>query len=73
MTKSEHDTATTEFTPSDPPSMARAQAEPAKHGCENIVLSGNTFGECVMINVGSSNCTGASKQTVLASRIDRNF
>ncbi|KIK32286.1 hypothetical protein CY34DRAFT_814350 [Suillus luteus UH-Slu-Lm8-n1] len=72
MTRSEHDsTATAEFTPSEPPVMK--QAEPVKHGRENIVLSSNTFGECVMINVGSQNCTGAIKQTVLASRNDRNF
>ncbi|KAG1771547.1 hypothetical protein EDD22DRAFT_842778 [Suillus occidentalis] len=72
MTRSEHDsTATAEFMPSEPPSMK--QAEPVKLGRENIVLSGNTFGECVMINIGSQNCTGAIKQTVLASRSDRNF
>ncbi|KAG2144355.1 hypothetical protein DEU56DRAFT_754399 [Suillus clintonianus] len=35
---------TTEPTPLQPPSAR--QAEPAKHGQESIVLSGNTFGEC---------------------------
>jgi hypothetical protein len=69
MTRSEHDsTATAEFTPSEPPSMK--QAEPVKLGRENIVLSGNTFGECVMINIGSQNCTGASRSL---SSSERNF
>ncbi|KAG1850884.1 hypothetical protein F4604DRAFT_1686987 [Suillus subluteus] len=54
-------------TPLQPPSAR--QTEPAEHGCESIVLSGNTFGECVMINVGSPDCTGAIKQTALASQI----
>lgn len=70
MTKSEHDTstATAEFTPSgsEPPSMT--QAEPVKHGLENIVLSGNTFGECAMVNVGSQNCTGASRSLSSSER-----
>lgn len=44
------------------------QPEPTEHGCESIVLSGNTFGECVMINVGSPNCTGASKSMSLSER-----
>ncbi|KAG1850907.1 hypothetical protein F4604DRAFT_1934266 [Suillus subluteus] len=68
--KLEHVTATAEPTPLKPPPAT--QAEPAEHGRESIVLSGNTFGECVMINVGSPNCTGAVKQTALASQIDRN-
>ncbi|KAG1850880.1 hypothetical protein F4604DRAFT_73135 [Suillus subluteus] len=70
VTKLEHVTATAEPTPLEPPPAT--QAEPTEHGRESIVLSGNTFGECVMINVGSPNCTGAVKQTALASRIDRN-
>ncbi|OAX34061.1 hypothetical protein K503DRAFT_774937 [Rhizopogon vinicolor AM-OR11-026] len=40
------------------------QPEPVELGRDSIVLSGNWFGECVMINVGSPNCTGALKQTV---------
>ncbi|KAG1836434.1 hypothetical protein F4604DRAFT_1692854 [Suillus subluteus] len=70
VTKLEHVKTTAEPTPLEPP-PAR-QAEPAEHCRESIVLSGNTFGECVMINVGSPNCTGAVKQTALASQIDRN-
>lgn len=54
VTKLEHVIATAEPTPLEPPSMT--QAEPMKHGCESIVLSGNKFGECVMINIGSPNC-----------------
>ncbi|KAG2137588.1 uncharacterized protein EDB93DRAFT_759180 [Suillus bovinus] len=64
VTKLEHVTATAEPTPLEPPSAM--QAEPT-HGHESIVLSGNTFGECVMINIGSPNCTGAVKQIALAS------
>jgi hypothetical protein len=59
VTKLEHVDATAEPTPLEPPSVT--QAEPTEHGPESIVLSGNTFGECVMINVGSPNCTGAGK------------
>ncbi|KAG2123443.1 uncharacterized protein EDB93DRAFT_616131 [Suillus bovinus] len=64
-TKLEHVGMVAEPTPLDPPLVT--QPEPAAHGCESIVLSGNTFGECVMINIGSPNCTGAVKQTALAS------
>lgn len=63
VTKLEHVAATAEPTPFEPPPAT--QAEPAERGPESIVLSGNTFGECVMINVGSPNCTGAVKQTAL--------
>ncbi|KAG2042750.1 hypothetical protein BDR03DRAFT_944162 [Suillus americanus] len=70
VTKLEHVTTTAEPMPLEPPPTT--QAEPAEHGRESIVLSGNTFGQCVMINVGSPNCTGAVKQTALASQIDRN-
>ncbi|KAG1737203.1 hypothetical protein EDB19DRAFT_997112 [Suillus lakei] len=70
VTKLNHVTATAEHTPLEPPSAS--QAKPAEHGRESVVLSGNTFGECVMINVGSPNCTGAIKQTALVSQIDRN-
>jgi hypothetical protein len=59
-------TTTTEPTPLPPP-LAR-EAEPEEHGRESIVLSGNTFGECVMINVGSPDCTGASKLFGLSER-----
>ncbi|KAJ8594871.1 hypothetical protein M405DRAFT_434129 [Rhizopogon salebrosus TDB-379] len=41
------------------------QQEPVEYGRGDIVFSGNSFGECVMINVGSSNCIGAVKQTAL--------
>ncbi|KAG2042747.1 hypothetical protein BDR03DRAFT_944154 [Suillus americanus] len=64
ITKLNYVTTTAEPTPLQPPSAR--QAEPAEHGCESIVLSGNTFGECVMINVRSPDCTGAVKQTALA-------
>jgi hypothetical protein len=59
VTKLEHVAATAEPTPFEPPPAT--QAEPAERGPESIVLSGNTFGECVMINVGSPNCTGAGR------------
>ncbi|KAG3229922.1 hypothetical protein P692DRAFT_201782721 [Suillus brevipes Sb2] len=71
VTKVEHDSATAEFTPSEPPPMS--QAEPMKHDRESIVFNGNKFGECVMINIGSPNCNGAIKQTFLASQVDRNL
>ncbi|KAG1812902.1 uncharacterized protein BJ212DRAFT_1301371 [Suillus subaureus] len=66
VTKLNHVTTTAEPTPLQPPSAR--QTEPAEHGHETIVMSGNTFGECVMINVGSPDCTGAVKQTALASQ-----
>ncbi|KAG1737200.1 hypothetical protein EDB19DRAFT_2025761 [Suillus lakei] len=66
MTKLNHVTTNTEATPLQPPSAK--QAEPAEYGRENVVLSGNTFGECVMINIGPPDCTGAVKQTALASQ-----
>ncbi|KAG1812897.1 uncharacterized protein BJ212DRAFT_438593 [Suillus subaureus] len=71
VTKLNYVAPTAEPTPLSPPLVN--QPEPVEHGRESVVLSGNTFGECVMINVGSPNCTGAVKQTALASRIDRNI
>ncbi|OAX32932.1 hypothetical protein K503DRAFT_776161 [Rhizopogon vinicolor AM-OR11-026] len=55
-------TATTEPTLLQPPLMM--QPELVELGRDSIVLSGNSFGERIMINVGSPNCTGAIKQTV---------
>ncbi|OAX32930.1 hypothetical protein K503DRAFT_566878 [Rhizopogon vinicolor AM-OR11-026] len=58
VTKLNHVVApTTDPTPLQPP--LAMQLEPVELGRGNIVLSGNSFGECVMINVGSSNCTGS--------------
>ncbi|OAX34068.1 hypothetical protein K503DRAFT_473199 [Rhizopogon vinicolor AM-OR11-026] len=62
---------TTEPTLLQPP--LAMQPESVVHARDNIVLSGNSFGECVMINVGSPNCTGAIKQTVLASQVNRSI
>ncbi|OAX36382.1 hypothetical protein K503DRAFT_772588 [Rhizopogon vinicolor AM-OR11-026] len=63
VTKLDHVVAATkEPTLLQPP--LTMQPEPVELGRESIVLSGNSFGECVMINVGSPNCTGAIKQTV---------
>ncbi|KAG2042746.1 hypothetical protein BDR03DRAFT_944149 [Suillus americanus] len=71
VTKLDHVSLTAEPTPLSPPLVS--QSEPAEYGRESVVLSGNTFGECVMINVGSPNCTGAVKQTALPSQIDGNI
>ncbi|KAG1857320.1 hypothetical protein DFJ58DRAFT_726896 [Suillus subalutaceus] len=71
VTKLDHAALTAEPTPLSPPLVN--QQEPEEHCHGSVVLSGNTFGECVMINVASPNCTGAIKQTALASRIDRNI
>lgn len=57
MTKLNHVTTTVEPTPLQLPPAK--EAEPVEHGRESIVLNGNTFGECVMINIGSPDCTGA--------------
>ncbi|OAX34060.1 hypothetical protein K503DRAFT_786043 [Rhizopogon vinicolor AM-OR11-026] len=43
-----------------PPSV---MPEPAEYGRDSIIFSGNSLGECVMINVQSPNCIGAAKQT----------
>ncbi|KAG2137754.1 hypothetical protein BD769DRAFT_1638054 [Suillus cothurnatus] len=59
VTKLNYVALTAEPTPLNPPLVS--QPEPAEHGRESIVLSGNTFCECVMINVGSPNCTGAGR------------
>ncbi|KAG2345788.1 hypothetical protein BDR05DRAFT_960054 [Suillus weaverae] len=71
VTKLEHVTETAEPTPSEPPLVM--EAEPAQRGHESIIFKGNKFGECVMINIGSPNCTGAIKQTALASQVDRSL
>jgi hypothetical protein len=44
------------------------QPEPVKYDRGDIVFSGNTFGECVMINVGSPNCIGAGGSIGLSER-----
>ncbi|KAG2363139.1 hypothetical protein BDR07DRAFT_1405029 [Suillus spraguei] len=66
VTKLNHVTTTVEPTPLQLPPAK--EAEPVEHGRESIVLNGNTFGECVMINIGSPDCTGAVKQIALASQ-----
>jgi hypothetical protein len=43
-------------------------AEPVEYGRGDIVISGNTFGECVMINVGSPNCIGACQSIGLSEQ-----
>jgi hypothetical protein len=37
------------------------QQKPVEYDRGSIVFSGNSFGECVMINVESSNCVGAGR------------
>ncbi|KAG1735871.1 uncharacterized protein EDB91DRAFT_542170 [Suillus paluster] len=59
VTKLERVVPTTEPTPLELPLVK--QIAPLEHGRESIVLSGNSFGECVMINVGSPGCTGAGR------------
>ncbi|KAG2103105.1 uncharacterized protein F5147DRAFT_654840 [Suillus discolor] len=54
---------TTEPMSSQPP-LAR-QLVPLEYGRESVIFNGNTFGQYVMINIGSHNCTGAIKQTAL--------
>jgi hypothetical protein len=44
------------------------QQEPVEYGRGDIVFSGNSFGECVMINVGSSNCIGAGELIGISER-----
>ncbi|KAJ8589444.1 hypothetical protein M405DRAFT_817958 [Rhizopogon salebrosus TDB-379] len=44
-----------------------------ERGRDNIILSGNSLGECVMINVNSPNCIGSVKQTALASQVNRSI
>ncbi|KAG2046486.1 hypothetical protein BDR06DRAFT_977467 [Suillus hirtellus] len=55
--KLERVTATAEPMPFKAPSAM--QAETPEHSRESTVLSGNMFDECIMINIGSPNCTGA--------------
>lgn len=55
---------TTEPTSSQPP-LARQLVPLVEYGRESVIFNGNTFGQHVMINIGSHNCTGAVKQTAL--------
>ncbi|OAX34066.1 hypothetical protein K503DRAFT_774951 [Rhizopogon vinicolor AM-OR11-026] len=63
VTKLDHVFAPTKDPTHLQPSLTM-QPEPVELGRDSILLSSNWFGECVMINVGSPNCTGAIKQTV---------
>ncbi|KAG2057647.1 hypothetical protein BDR06DRAFT_189151 [Suillus hirtellus] len=63
VTKLEYVVGTAEHT-SLRPLLARWLV-PVEYGRESIIFSGNTFGQYVMINIGSHNCTGAIKQTDL--------
>ncbi|KAG2137758.1 hypothetical protein BD769DRAFT_1436031 [Suillus cothurnatus] len=63
VTKLDYVAETAEPMSSQPP-LAR-QLAPVEYGCESVIFTGNTFGQHVMINIGSSNCTGAVKQTAL--------
>ncbi|KAG1850900.1 hypothetical protein F4604DRAFT_1969944 [Suillus subluteus] len=51
-------------TSSQPPTLAR-QLALVEYGRESVIFNGNTFGQHVMINIGSQDCTGAVKQTAL--------
>ncbi|KAG1791302.1 hypothetical protein EV424DRAFT_1355004 [Suillus variegatus] len=55
---------TTEPTSSQPP-LARQLVPLVEYGRESVIFNGNTFGQYIMINIGSHNCTGAVKQTAL--------
>ncbi|KAG1880590.1 hypothetical protein C8R48DRAFT_767363 [Suillus tomentosus] len=57
VTKLDYVAGTTEPTFSQPP-VAR-QLVPVEYSRESIIFTGNTFGQYVMINIGSHNCTGA--------------
>ncbi|KAG1812900.1 uncharacterized protein BJ212DRAFT_1588889 [Suillus subaureus] len=63
VTKLDYVAGTAEPTSSYPP-LAR-QLAPVEYGRESVIFNGNTFGQHVMINIGSDNCTGAVKQTAL--------
>ncbi|KAG2345792.1 hypothetical protein BDR05DRAFT_946378 [Suillus weaverae] len=71
VTKLDSVPLTAEPIPLNPPSAR--QAESAEHGRERIVLSGNTFGECVMINVRSPGCTGVVKKLLLHPELTATF
>lgn len=49
---------TTEPTSSQPP-LARQLVPLVEYGRESVIFNGNTFGQYIMINIGSHNCTGA--------------
>ncbi|KAJ8588028.1 hypothetical protein M405DRAFT_820442, partial [Rhizopogon salebrosus TDB-379] len=57
VTKVDHVAPTSEPALSQPPPAM--QPEPVEQGRDSIILSGNSFGECVMINVNSPNCIGS--------------
>ncbi|KAG1850906.1 hypothetical protein F4604DRAFT_1959275 [Suillus subluteus] len=63
VTKLDYVAGTAETTSSQPP-LAR-QFAPVEYGPDSVIFSGNTFGQHVMINIGSQDCTGAVKQTAL--------
>ncbi|KAG1857314.1 hypothetical protein DFJ58DRAFT_913459 [Suillus subalutaceus] len=63
VTKLDYVAGTAEPTSSHSP-LAR-QLAPVEYGRESVILNGNTFGQHVMINIGSQDCTGAVKQTAL--------
>ncbi|KAJ8579667.1 hypothetical protein M405DRAFT_835572 [Rhizopogon salebrosus TDB-379] len=71
VTKVDHVAPTSEPALSQPPPAM--QPEPVEQGRDSIILSGNSFGECVMINVHSPNCIGSVKQTTLASQVNRSL
>lgn len=59
VTKLDHVTPIAEPTLLQPPLVM--QPEPAEQGRDSIVFSGNSLGECVMINIESPNCVGAGR------------
>ncbi|OAX40145.1 hypothetical protein K503DRAFT_799037 [Rhizopogon vinicolor AM-OR11-026] len=63
VTKLDHVAPTAEPTLLRPPQAM--QPELVEHGRDSIVFCGNSFGECVMLNIKSPNCIGAVKQTAL--------
>ncbi|KAG1850896.1 hypothetical protein F4604DRAFT_1959270 [Suillus subluteus] len=63
VTKLDYVAGTAEPTSSHSP-LAR-QLTPVEYGRESVIFNGNTFGQHVMINIGSQDCTGAVKQTAL--------
>ncbi|KAJ8580425.1 hypothetical protein M405DRAFT_886127 [Rhizopogon salebrosus TDB-379] len=54
-------------------SLPAIQPVTVEQGHDSIILSGNSLGECVMINVNSPNCIGSVKQTALASPVNRSI
>jgi hypothetical protein len=71
VTKLDHvEDPTTDSEPAllHPPSVMQQEPVEYGHGHGDIVFSGNTFGECVMINVGSPNCIGAGELIGISER-----